>query len=97
MPSCAAVNLAMQDVTGSTYSLSNQHMHQDSAHSRIERDAEDIDKLFQFLLEINPFSSDPSLRSISNGLVAHEGANVDDAEKIGTEIIGNMSGSLVVD
>lgn len=48
MPACAEVNNAMQDVTGTAFTTSEQH--KESMHARIERDQKDIEELLRRLL-----------------------------------------------
>ena len=77
MPVCADVNNAMQNLTGVMYHTSDQH--KDTTKARQERDYKDTNKLVTYLSQRNPFSPDPSLRSITTGVVAGKDANADKA------------------
>lgn len=94
MPVCAEYNNAMQDLTGTTYSTSDQH--KESSPSRIARDQKDIKSLLEFLADRNPFLSDTSLRNIETGEIAVEKVNADKALDIGQSIIASMTGQNVV-
>jgi hypothetical protein len=93
MPACAEVNSAMQELTGVTYSTSEQH--KDTTQARQKRDMNDTQILLNFLQDRNPFSQDPCLRSIASGITAHSMVNVDDAEQIGVRILESMTGQKV--
>ena len=75
MPSCAEVNSAVQEVTGTSFTTSEQH--KDSSHARTERDHKDIEELESSLQNLSPFTSDPSLHSIASGMTAETPVNVD--------------------
>ena len=66
-PVKAVVNRAMQQFTVVKYQLSDQHM--DVSKSRIQRDHQDGQKLFQFFLERNPFKIHPDLINLNSGTV----------------------------
>ena len=67
----------------------------DSTDARIERDASDLSKISTKLISCSPFSSDPSLRNIINGLVAKEDVDVHEYESVGRNIIERMIGQPV--
>ena len=71
-------NIAMQDPTNLTYTTSAQH--KDSTESRIKRDASDLEKIRTKLEACSPFTSDPTLRNIVNGIVARPDVNVQEFE-----------------
>ena len=50
-----------------------------------------------FIEARNPFDGDPSLRSISSGVVADETVNVDIAKQVGESILKSMEGKRVED
>ena len=92
-PACANINLAMQQLTGVNYLTSEQH--KDVTKARQNRDAEDTSKLLQALKDWDPFAPDPSLRSISSGVLANSKVNVDNAKQVGESILNNMKGRSV--
>ena len=53
----------------------------------MKRDATDLEKISLKLAECSPFSPDPSLRNIANGIVAQECVNVHQYESVGQSII----------
>ena len=92
-PITSEVNVAMQDFNDVTYATSEQHI--EATGARIERDASDLSKLSTKLTAFSPFSSDPTLRNIINGIVANEDVNVHEYEAIGNKIIKRMIGQPV--
>ncbi|KAK3709221.1 hypothetical protein QZH41_004579 [Actinostola sp. cb2023] len=95
MPACAEVNSAMQSLTGVYYQTSKQH--KDTTTARKQRDHNDIQELTSYLRLRNPFTDDPSLRSIVTGVVADENVNVDNAKEVGDRILVSMEGKRVQD
>lgn len=93
MPSCAEVNSAMQEVTGTSFTTSEQH--KESSQARIERDHKDTEELESYLQNRSPFTSDPSLRNIASGVTADSSVNVDKAKDIGLKILQKMDGANV--
>ncbi len=89
-PVTSEYNSAMQEFTDLTYATSPQH--QESTQARIKRDASDIEieKIRLKLVPCSPFSSDPTLRNVINGIVAGPDVNVHDFETVGNKIIENM-------
>ena len=77
-------NIAMQGFTNLTYTTSPQH--KDSTEARIKRDASDLEKVRIKLAACLPFTSDPTLRNIVNGIVAGPDVNVHDFESVGNKI-----------
>jgi hypothetical protein len=57
MPSCASINDAMNDLTGTGFITSEQY--RESGPSRMDRDKKDITTL-SFLKEIDPFDENPN-------------------------------------
>ena len=90
-PACAEVNQAMQDLTGVNYNTGEQN--KDMTTARQARDWKDTLTVLQYLQERNPFSMDPSLRSISTGVHAHPAVNVDEAAAVGDMILTQMNGT----
>ena len=67
------------------------------AAARQARDWKDTLNLLQYLQEQNPFSLDPSLRSISTGVHAHPTVNVDEVVAVGDMILIEMNGTRPAD
>ena len=61
-------NCAMQEFTELTFISRSQH--KDLTDARVKRNTSDLEKLHLKLSACSPFSSDPSLRNIINGVVA---------------------------
>ena len=80
----------MQDFTNLTYTTSAQH--RDSTEARIKKDASDLEKIRKKLEACSPFTSDPTLRNIVNGIVAAPHVNVQDFESVGNKIIEDILG-----
>ena len=78
----------MHDLTNLTYTTSPQH--KDSTEARIKRDAPDLEKIRIKLTACSPFTSDPTLRNIVNGIVAGPDVNVHDFESVGNKIIEDI-------
>ncbi|KAG1690300.1 hypothetical protein GQR58_007643 [Nymphon striatum] len=95
MPACAEVNNAMQLLTGVNYNTGEQN--KDIAIDRQVRDMKDTHTIISYLQERTPFSSDPSLGSISTGVRATSTVNVDSAKTVGTAILTNMDGQTATD
>ena len=89
-PVTSEYNSAMQDFTDMTYVTSPQH--KDSTESRIKRDASDLEKIRLKLAACSPFTSDPTLRNIVNGIVAGPDVNVHDFESVGNTLIEDTIG-----
>ena len=94
-PACANINLAMQQLTGVNYLTSEQH--KDVTKARQNRDAEDTSKLLEALKDWDPFAPDPSVQSISSGVLANSKVNVDTAKQVGKSILNDMKGRSVRD
>ena len=58
----------------------------------MKRDASDLDKIQQKLAPCSPYTSDPTLRNIVNGIVAAPDVNVNDFKAVGSKIIEGMVG-----
>ena len=92
-PISAQYNAAMQEFTNLSYSTSEQHKELTSA--RMSRDLLDLQKISSKLIGCSPFSPEPSLRNIVNGVVAHELVNVHEYEEVARAIMHNMIGKPV--
>ena len=64
----------MPEFTGVKYQTSNHH--KDLSLSRIQRDHQNEQKMFEFLAERDPFHIDTVLISLNSGEVADESVNV---------------------
>jgi len=89
-PVTSEYNSAMQDFTGLIYATSPQQ--KESCEARIKKDASDIEKIRQKLAACSPFTPDPTMRNIINGIVAGPDVNVHDFESVGSKIIEDMIG-----
>ncbi|WAR13717.1 hypothetical protein MAR_003822 [Mya arenaria] len=69
----------------------------DMTDARQARDIEDTQIVLNYLLEINPFCLDASLRSVSTGVHAHITVNVDKAKTIGNTILARMDGQTIAE
>src|SRR6218665_2057520 len=83
----------MKEFTNLSYSTSEQHKELTSA--RMSRDLLDLQKISSKLIGCSPFSPEPSLRNIVNGVVAYELVNVHEYEEVARAIMQNMIGKLV--
>ena len=90
-PACAEVNQAMLELTGVSYNTGEQN--KDMTKARKVCDWKDTLTVLQYLQERNPFSTDPSLRSIATGVHAHSTVNVDTAVAVGDMILTSMDGT----
>ncbi|XP_072022088.1 uncharacterized protein [Amphiura filiformis] len=88
MPTRADVNDAMQSFTRIKFETSEQH--KDSSNARQTKDASDTLELLTDLRNRSPFSQEPSLRSIANGLTADSNVNVEQSRIIGQRILDSM-------
>lgn len=96
MPHHAAINNAMQQVTGVGYSTSEQH--KDASSTRKVRDNKDIKIITEYMDERNPFNGDdPSLKNIETGQVAENCVNQDKAKEIGENIIQLMPAQHILE
>ena len=79
---CTEVNYAMQDFTGVQYFTNDQH--KEMGKSRLVRDTNDTEKVWDYLGEKNPFyNGDSSLCNIATGETATKEVNVCDVKQIG--------------
>ena len=76
-------NIAMQDCTNLTYTTRPQH--KDSTEACIKREASGLEKIRIKLATCSPFTSDPTLRNIVNGIVAGTDVNVHDFKSAGNK------------
>jgi len=92
-PSCAEINMAMQNLTALCFSSSEQH--KEMSEPRQDKDKKDTDRLLTYLETRNPFDTNPSLRSIATGVEENGSANVDQARQVGDNILSEMVGKRV--
>ena len=84
----SSYNLAMQELTGNSYTTSEQH--KELSISRVNRDEADRDKVAAKLDSFTPFSDDTSLRNIVTGVNANEDVNVHEMFTIGNDVVSWM-------
>ena len=90
MSSCAEINFAMQELTGTRYETREQH--KELYSSRKKRDIDDTFKILAAVQEWNPFSQDQNQHNIVNGISADDKVNVYNAKYVGQAIIDSMVG-----
>ncbi len=95
MPACAEINRVMLELTGVSYSTSEQN--KDMTKARQDRDWKDTQTLLKYLHERNPFTSEDRLHSISTGVHASSSVNVDAAKDVGNTILASMEGISAAD
>ena len=83
----------MQSFTGVSYETSDQH--KDLSMARQTRDVSDTLALFTYHKEKDPFTENPSLHNIANGMTAQQGVNVEKSGEIGCKILESMVGKPV--
>ena len=94
-PACADVNCAMQELTGVSYNTGEQN--KDITKARQAPDWKDTHKILKYLRDMNPFTSDTSLRSISIGVHAHSTVNVDKAKDVRNAVLISMEGKTAAE
>ena len=85
--SCGEVEQSMREITATARLSIEQHVELGSSHCN--RDFDDRTKVYSWFQQFNPFNiKDVSLRSLSSGLAAKPGhqVNCDDAESVGRKI-----------
>lgn len=95
MPACAEVNGAMQNPTDIVNNTSEQH--KEATKARQKRGHKDAHEIVTFLSLRNRFRADPSLRSITTGIVAEDNVNADKAKEVGEKILSSLTGKNVYD
>ena len=95
MPACAELNGALQNLTDIVNNTSEQH--KEATKARQERDHKDSHEIVTLLSLRNPFSADPSLRSVTTGIVAEHNVNADKAKEVGEKILSSLTGKNVYD
>lgn len=91
MPSCAAINEAMQLFTHKALETSEQH--KELGISRQKRDIEDTNIIYNYLSDRNVFAKSAVLRNIVDGVVSYPNCNPYDAKNIGLAILKKMEGN----
>ena len=87
------VHNAMQELTGVEHRTSEQN--RGMSPSKISRDWHDMNVLYRFFRERNPFDVEGELMNISTGIRAFDNVNVHDAFAVGEHILKDMSGKSV--
>ena len=90
MPACAEINRAMQELSGSKYSINEQN--KETGKSRQRRDMKDTHTPLLTLSGRNPFAESISLRNIMTGVNATGDVDVCRAKEIGQKIMDSMTG-----
>lgn len=72
------------------FTSSEQHI--DARDSRINRDNDDVQKIYDFFMDHNPFPFESELKSISNGTIGTEDVNSCDVFEIGKSIVMKLTG-----
>ena len=94
MSTCTEVSYAMKDFTGVQYFTNDQH--KEMGKSRLVRDTNDTEKVWDYLGEKNPFhNDDSSLCNIATGETATKEVNMCDVKQIGQRILDSMTGKSV--
>lgn len=90
LPARAEINNAIQDLTNLKTETSEQH--KECGKSRVIRDNKDIDCIYNFLKNRNPFigTTPNALRNIADGIISNSKADVDRAKEIGLKIIQSL-------
>ena len=92
-PITSQYNQAMQEFNELSYTTSEQH--KEATQPRVQRDSSDLEKLKTSLAVYSPFSQDPTLRNIVNGVVADRDVNIHEFESVGRNIMDKMIGQSV--
>ena len=85
-PACPEVNRTLQKATDVTYEASTP-----------QRDFKDSIRILQYAIARNPFDNRKELMSIGTGEIAITTVNVDQAKKIGSDILESMCGNPTKD
>ncbi len=91
MPTCAAINNAMQNFTQKALETSEQH--KEIGLTRQKRDIQDLKIVYDYLSERNIFEKIPGLRNIVDGIVSNPSCNSYLAESVGSKIIKKLEGN----
>ena len=83
-PITSQYNHVMQKFNELSYTTSEQH--KEATQARVRRDSSDLKKLKTSLAVYSPFSQDPTLRYIVNGVVADGDVNIHEFESVGRNI-----------
>ena len=78
-----------------SYSTSDQNM--DISESRKNHDMKDTQAMLNALAEQNPFTAQPGLRNIINGVHVNYTVNVGDSKDIRQGILASMNGKFVTE
>ncbi|KAG1685236.1 hypothetical protein GQR58_009169 [Nymphon striatum] len=90
MPACAEVNEAMQEVAGTQYNTSDQHL--DNSEARKSRDHNETMKIFDYFQDYCPFKPGGELHNIATGITAGPDCNAHQANEVGERILAKMEG-----
>ena len=87
----AEKNRSMSEFTKVKYQTSNRH--KDLWLSRIQKDHQNAQKMFEFLAERDPCHIDTVLINLNSGEVADESVNAFQAQAIGESLIQGIAGT----
>ena len=90
MPATAEISRTVQELTGINYNSGEQN--KDITNARKERDKKDTLRILSALENHNPFSADPHLRNIINGVHGDSSVNVDKAKEVGDKVLSSLIG-----
>lgn len=90
MPSCAAINHAMQLFAHKAMETSEQH--KEMGLSWQKKDIQDTNVLYEYLSERNVFANSTVLRNVIDGVVSYPNCNPHDAENVGMAVVKKMEG-----
>ena len=85
----------MPEFTGVKYQTSNHH--KDLSLSRIQRDHQNAQKMFEFLAGCGRFHIDTVIINLNSGEVADESVNVFQAQAIGESVTQGIAGTSAFD
>ena len=91
----AEKNGPMPGFTEVKYQTNNRH--KDLSLSRIQKDHQNTQKMFEFLAERDPSHIDTVLINLKSGEVADESVNVSQAQTIGESLIQGIAGTSAFD
>ena len=92
MPVTAEISRLVQELTG--FNSNSGEQNKDITNARKERDKKDTLKILSALESHNPFSADPHLRNIINGVHGDSSVNVDKAKEVGDKVLSSLIGEL---
>ena len=89
-PISAEYNIAMQEFSNLSYTTSEQQ--KDMIEARMKKNLGDLEMISTKLAGCSPFSTDPSLWNIVNGVVAAEDVTVHEYDSVARKVMQKMIG-----